>query len=67
MWQVQAQEQLCEDLAACLNSINLARVDSDNMRHGDYILGESFLIKMVKIYNIKLFIKVKMYLERDNR
>lgn len=22
---------------------------------------------MVKIYNIKLFIKVKMYLERDNR
>ena len=30
-------------------------------------LRESFLIKMVKIYNIKLFIKVKMYLERDNR
>lgn len=29
---------LCEDLAACLNSINSIRVDSDDMRHGDYIL-----------------------------
>ena len=58
---------LCEDLAACLNSINSIRVDSDDMRHGDYILEGIFLIKMVKIYNIKLFIKVKMYLERDNR
>lgn len=54
---------ICEGLTACLNCINSIRVDSDHVGPGDYMLGGPSLMKMVKIYNIQLNIKAKIYLE----